>query len=1645
VNINANIHTQNDGLQVLLARRSGQFGIDSVFGATQPDDYITTASYQKVNRNPISTSIGIQYDNAFESHQIPRTPAGYSWVRAALAGSSGSFSYMAGGLPATIPSGTTSTAIPFATLDTKIEQFSLLDQLYRTPLGYPNITPEPYTLLETFSGASVTRGFLNWAGPGPIGALPSYLTANTGTTNAGGEIRHDTGSNRTAYRFAGGYHAGWGAYPYLASSDKERALRLSTWLSGELQGDFFYGQGDWQDFAGTDLLAGTDFNLHRPAAGSDAEALRLQYTTTASAAGSDWTDILVLTSSALTDGNLVGWLTGSLAFAGPSGSAAGLPYQIRWAQLGYGSTAAAYPGTSLDNWAVTNINLVGTRAITLPTSAQITSSFYASMIDVGSTEIQNTLSTRSAVIGPADFIVYTDAINNGLFGYTSFVQTRGGDTRQARSMKENNIFSFSYPGTRTTVNGVIPGADIVRNINMPPVVENYPLQHVVTTRDDVKMDMNYTFGNEYEFYPLTGDAERILYAISGVDKTKRNRKTTFNFISSLYVDPQVNGVSVEYNKLNYKQNIWPKSQFTYRNENRQRTQFAINWWSSGRTTRNRTNVTNSLGNPVSSQSIWVVDGVSDTSDQPKDLFIPYTSSLVDEYSKKYIFSAGELNNDCMLNYTVVGGPLSSSINNQPVATNTLGAVMMEAKIKPSILYARPFTVMTASSLLLTVTGATASAQVFVPSQIVGGVPWSAASEAGKEPFFYKDYNDYILDLRTAGKDYSIIPEFRISETIASIITGPSGSNTVLTPTFDITGAFYPNDSTDSFYTEFINSDFLKYFSIIKDKHTESDIESRGTLKLSCNALKKFLPYEGFYPAQRVDQIGVLFSQSYGDIITITGSGNPMATGTINAGGSFRTAIIPFFAPGILCNSIKSGVGLGYPVFTSSFDVVNQVTGTYMSASKPPGAGVSRFDKYGARLSASYDTRLPFESITDPLAYITQFVDAEPNENAFLYSTASYNSGTSGDDRYRYAVNNFLAETMNLFLKNRAPSAIISSGENAWTFDTTKEYRMDVRIFEEGMSMYSGDKSFGPPMDDSELLNGSRASFLPYLPPYDVKAGDKEEGVTLIFNPISDTHSVDYVINNLTRSFLINDSIPVGDSLAVDNRTKITDTINFSRKVKVGESSVPVPGAPEFAFSIQPKFETPILDFSHRTASISVTNLQSSMEFKVVDYAKVTPGDVITFGNGNVPITFTVAAAYSASAGEFDGSGGTSLAFLNSLKTLIEDPAYTNAQSVAYNFDVVVADPFITLTAKACGELPNLRGRFVEAVAGAYSMTTTNGTGFYDCSSAADNYYVGMWHQYGRIPTGSQGIKLQVTDPIITATTSSLADILGLDKTPVKLGQLASTTVKEAIVAVPYTVVDDTKQFFKIDERSFRLAAFGSPSAASEMPADFRNLAEKMKNYVFPPRMDFYHRTNEVSPFAMFIFEFGLELDAQDLADIWQNLPPTSNVGKRQLNSRIEKEESSFEASYGTEDSWFPAGLPEGTRWMVFKAKQRAAYDYFEQTRKSSLAQGKANELEPLGAFTNPTYSYNWPYDFFSFVELAKTTAEIKLDNNLDAAGEEMETPSLRERAAEEAARGAERGRERATRTDAEEDATSGAPPAGVAASRRRGGGFFTGE
>jgi len=56
-------------------------------------------------------------------------------------------------------------------------------------------------------------------------------------------------------------------------------------------------------------------------------------------------------------------------------------------------------------------------------------------------------------------------------------------------------------------------------------------------------------------------------------------------------------------------------------------------------------------------------------------------------------------------------------------------------------------------------------------------------------------------------------------------------------------------------------------------------------------------------------------------------------------------------------------------------------------------------------------------------------------------------------------------------------------------------------------------------------------------------------------------------------------------------------------------------------------------------------------------------------------------------------------------------------------------------------------------------------------------------------------------------------------------------------------------------------------------------------------------------------------------------------------------------------------MPEKLQWMVFKVKQRAKKDYFAQIGKTPST-------------SIPFYTFNWPYDQFSLVELAQIQTDV---------------------------------------------------------------------
>ena len=129
--------------------------------------------------------------------------------------------------------------------------------------------------------------------------------------------------------------------------------------------------------------------------------------------------------------------------------------------------------------------------------------------------------------------------------------------------------------------------------------------------------------------------------------------------------------------------------------------------------------------------------------------------------------------------------------------------------------------------------------------------------------FENSYSDFSYDTRIIGKDYSLVPEYRMSNHVEKFLRSTQVDRNDF-GIFEITGG--PLDNTNSisqdFYKIYTNSDFLKHFELVKKDH-EGFVEP-NSISLKCKALKKLLPYDGFYPQQRSLQLAKQFYKSYGD-------------------------------------------------------------------------------------------------------------------------------------------------------------------------------------------------------------------------------------------------------------------------------------------------------------------------------------------------------------------------------------------------------------------------------------------------------------------------------------------------------------------------------------------------------------------------------------------------------------------------------------------------------------------------------------------------------------------------------------------------------------------------------------------------------------
>ena len=137
----------------------------------------------------------------------------------------------------------------------------------------------------------------------------------------------------------------------------------------------------------------------------------------------------------------------------------------------------------------------------------------------------------------------------------------------------------------------------------------------------------------------------------------------------------------------------------------------------------------------------------------------------------------------------------------------------------------------------------------------------------------------------------------------------------------------------------------------------------------------------------------------------------------------------------------------------------------------------------------------------------------------------------------------------------------------------------------------------------------------------------------------------------------------------------------------------------------------------------------------------------------------------------------------------------------------------------------------------------------------------------------------------------------------------------------------------------------------------------------------------VAPFAMYIFEFSEQLSQQDLADIWQGVMPT-------IAQTAKKHDVTIKHPIGPDTGEFFCesmlkynnlqAIPENIRWRIFKVKQKAANNYYNML--DTFINDRDRSVPHPQDYD---FSANWPYDYFSLVELGKMEVDFVFNRELE--------------------------------------------------------------
>ena len=719
----------------------------------------------------------------------------------------------------------------------------------------------------------------------------------------------------------------------------------------------------------------------------------------------------------------------------------------------------------------------------------------ANIVSASSGEYRNTL------FGTLNLVESLNGLSlhrNGPYQYPMWKQTRTGEHPVARNQRNSNTLQYirppnlesdrlkriTYaltapsnpdPDMRHTIPGTprypqlrfITRPQRRKTFNEPMITSKYKpmrnnLNMEVGEENPRTFAIKHTYGNNISYFTHEELNNNLIWPLLGnvpglVLESVPNQ--IYNDLVELYVDsstPEESNPIKDFVSLRYSETIYPRITNTFLDRTRSRTNYDVGTilgWRDDRVDRRQLVTANSQGNslPPYTSSMWPLDGRFTAAGFVSASILAISSSTArnNNLLSGGFGGSGELLND----YTQFhNGDIT---NIKPAAMYTRRDVEFMSHSGPSANSKDPTPLGTIARHL-----------------VAGDAFWEAASQAGKNPF-YDTYDDFAKEIKKIGKDFSIVPEFNISDHIDYYVDQGNFFADLPGDVFSLDGAPVSGSSdrtkinNKSFFNLYNSAEFLKHFQVINADHSDEDFAKE--LTLSCESIMKFRPRDGFYPAQRTLQLATLFSQSY--------SGEAILAGDQ---ANFRTLLTPFYAPGIMYNTIKSGIAVDYPVMSDSFEIgaVALTTGSdgrqqwsmpfpgggeYQDdpwykelGGGPPPLGVASDDSLATSyfISSSFHNRIPFEAILNPARELSRtdvngdpirILDAEPHPSASLNSTASYAGAPSS--KYQLASHNFFAECASFYLSKKElgsfTSFIAQKPDNRINPTPGKTYKMDV--------------------------------------------------------------------------------------------------------------------------------------------------------------------------------------------------------------------------------------------------------------------------------------------------------------------------------------------------------------------------------------------------------------------------------------------------------------------------------------------------------------------------------------------------------------------------------------------------------------------------